>query len=214
MSAQLRRRTIAIAGSAAVAVLAAAAGFFYIRAQSVPVSFPPPAPKSEGAELTAAPSLPQSTATQPEIPTAPSTTMAQARLYEIPARFTARYGAVRSISDGGEMQVVDFKDPALGANILAVGVRAYPNPAALTAEQWLRANWDPEQTVELSVSATDRDAVVITDATKWLRSHDGESDFPVLAAIKVREQIVVIDRLNGASAVPLDTLLALLVQGR
>lgn len=136
--------------------------------------------------------------------TAASVSRSDKPLLVFAERDTPTYEPITILQDGAAFHRVVLHS---GAREVALGVRSYPNPAAVSAEDWLRATWDSAhliRTREIQTSAGRGIAVV--DPRAWLDAQNGETDFPVVAVLRVGPRIVVVDRLNGTQ---IDAQLAL-----
>jgi len=113
--------------------------------------------------------------------------------------------------DGAALQQAFFdKD----GESFAFGIRYYPNPQHLTAEAWVRQQWDQEGLLVLEkLVFKSFDGVAVRDSIAWSESNGEVTAFPVAAVINLGDRILVLDHLNG-SQVGVEEILKILSEAQ
>lgn len=123
------------------------------------------------------------------------------------------YSEIETLEDGSLFQyVVLGKDNDPEAD--AFGVSTYPNPQRLSAEEWVRQEWDLQGLMILeNFPVPFGNAIVIRDANAWADTQQYLVDFPVLAVASTDDQIIIVNRLSGVDTT-LDRILEIFQQAR
>lgn len=122
-------------------------------------------------------------------------TQAPDQTLTFPMEFSPRYDNARTLDDGARLEIVTLQR---GAEEFAFGLRSYRNAEGLTAEAWVRKTWDAGGLLDVSPLALQvASGVRVVSADRWLDANEGETDFPVIAVLVVRDRVVVVDRLNN-----------------